>query len=325
MDVIYYSFIVLLFAACIFLFEGVWLWWTGTYGGGAQRIARRLKLMSARDQVGSERVSILKQRRYSTSDAIDKLLRSLPKSAALDTLIVQSGLKLSVAQFITASLVMCAIGLLLALNFAAAPVLLLVLPASLMGLPYLMLLRARTARLKKIEGQLPDTADFLGRALRAGHSFANVLQMAGEELPDPIGGEFKFSAEEIVYGVSMNQSMHNLAARIPLTDLRYLVIAVLIQRESGGNLAEILGNISIIIRKRLKLLGQIRTLTAEGKMSAWILGLLPFVVVLVMSITSPDYISELWIDPKGIRLLWFAAGMLIVGLFWMRKVIRIRV
>ena len=325
MDIIFYSFVVLLFAACIFLFEGAWLWWAGTYGSGAQRITRRLKLMSARDQVGSERVSILKQRRYSKSHAIDKLLRNVPGSGALDTLIVQTGLKLSVAQLMIASLLLCAIALLLVFNTAAAPILKVVLPILSMGLPYLLLLRARAARLNKIEGQLPDMADFLGRALRAGHSFANVLQMAGEELPDPIGGEFKFSAEEIVYGVSMSQAMHNLASRIPLTDLRYLVIAVLIQRESGGNLAEILGNISIIIRKRLKLLGQIRVLSAEGKMSAWILGLLPFAVVLAMSLTSPDYISELWTDPKGIRLLWCAAGMLTVGLFWMRKVIRIRV
>ena len=122
-----------------------------------------------------------------------------------------------------------------------------------------------------------------------------------------------------------NEALHNLADRIPLTDLRYLVIAVLIQRESGGNLAEILGNISHIIRERLKLIAQVRVLSAEGRMSAWILGLLPFVVMVMMSITNPHYISMLWTDPTGVQLLWYGAGMILFGVLWLRRVIHIRV
>ena len=116
-----------------------------------------------------------------------------------------------------------------------------------------------------------------------------------------------------------------MAARIPLTDLRYLVIAVLIQREAGGNLAEILGNISQIIRARLKLVAQVRVLSAEGRMSAWVLGLLPFVLMLMMTLTSPSYIAILWTDPLGVRLLWYGAGMLLFGALWLRKLIHIRI
>jgi tight adherence protein B len=123
----------------------------------------------------------------------------------------------------------------------------------------------------------------------------------------------------------MSEALHNMAARIPLTDLRYLIIAVLIQRESGGNLAEILGNISTIIRSRLKLLAQVRVLSAEGRMSAWILGLLPLAVMLTLTVVNPDYVSLLWTDPTGQRLLWYAAGMVLFGVFWLRKLIRIRV
>ena len=123
----------------------------------------------------------------------------------------------------------------------------------------------------------------------------------------------------------LNEALHNLADRIPLTDLRYLVIAVVIQRESGGNLAEILGNISHIIRERLKLIAQVRVLSAEGRMSAWVLGLLPFAVVIIMSILNPRYISLLWAEPAGIQLLWYAAGMILVGVIWLRKLIHIRV
>src|SRR5476649_2109240 len=123
----------------------------------------------------------------------------------------------------------------------------------------------------------------------------------------------------------MNQALHNLALRVPLTDLRYLVIAVLIQRESGGNLAEVLGNISRMIRARLKLLAQVRVMSAEGRMSAWILCLLPFAVLLVMTAANPAYISLLWTDPIGVRLMWYAGAGGFAGVCWMRSIIRIRV
>jgi tight adherence protein B len=161
--------------------------------------------------------------------------------------------------------------------------------------------------------------------MRAGHSFTNVLQMVGTEMPEPIAGEFRIAHEEINYGVPMHEALTNLAGRIPLTDLRYLVIAVLIQREAGGNLAEILGNISHIIRQRLKLVAQVRVLSAEGRMSAWVLGLLPFAVIIMMSLTSPDYISVLWHDPIGVKMLWYGAGMIVLGAMWLRRLIHIRI
>ncbi|MBC7685155.1 MAG: type II secretion system F family protein, partial [Bdellovibrionales bacterium] len=184
---------------------------------------------------------------------------------------------------------------------------------------------ARTARLIKIEEQLPEAADFLARAMRAGHSFTNVLQMVGTELPEPLSGEFRAAHEEINYGVPMNEALYNLADRIPLTDLRYLVIAVVIQRESGGNLAEILGNISHIIRERLKLLAKVRVLSAEGRMSAWILGLMPFCVMAFMAVVNTKYVSLLWTDPTGIKLLWYGMGMIVIGVLWIRRLIHIRV
>jgi tight adherence protein B len=152
-----------------------------------------------------------------------------------------------------------------------------------------------------------------------------VLQIVGNELPEPLSSEFRIAREEINYGVPLNEALHNMAARIPLTDLRYLVIAVVIQRESGGNLAEILGNISQIIRARLKLVAQVRVLSAEGRMSAWILGALPFFVMGMMLLINPGYISMLWTDPVGVRLLWYAAGMIAFGVLWLRNVIRIHI
>ena len=330
MDAFFYGFVVLLFAAVILAFEGFYLWWMSTHGAAARRIARRLQVMSG--GLGSrsgERISILKQRRYSQAPALDRLLHRFKPAHGIDALLVQSGASWSVAQFVAASVggMLLALMLPLALPAAAgmpAPVRALVATGGLL-LPWGLLRRKRMRRLVRIEHQLPEAADFIARALRAGHSFTNVLQIVGNELPEPLAGEFRVAREEINYGVPMNEALHGLAARIPLTDLRYLVIAVLIQRESGGNLAEILGNISQIIRARLKLVAHVRVLSAEGRMSAWILGLLPLVVMGVMMVSSPDYITMLWTDPSGQRLLWIGVGMIAFGVVWLRKVIRIRV
>ncbi len=325
MDGIFTAFAVLLFAAVILMLEGAWLWWSGAHGGAARRIAKRLRLMAATGQGGIERVDILKRRTYSRHAALDKLLRRVARLATLDRLLLQAGVRWSVAQFLGASLFMMALGLLLPqmLNTPFLPAAGMLAGAA--ALPWLLLMRIRGARLRKLEQQLPEAADFLGRALRAGHSFANVMQMVGEELPDPIASEFKFAYEEINYGVPMNEALHNLALRVPLTDLRYLVIAVLIQRESGGNLAEVFGNISRLIRARLKLLAQVRVMSAEGRMSAWILGLLPLGVMLLMTLSNPAYVRVLWTDPIGVRLMWYALGVAMFGVLWMRKLIRIHI
>jgi tight adherence protein B len=325
MDLVFSSFVVLLFAAAILAFEGAWLWWSGTHGSGARRIAKRLRLMAGRGEGGGDKLSILKQRRYSASPPLDHALRRIPQTALIERLLLQAGARWTVAQFLAGSGVALIVGLLLPMFWPMPVMPALGVAAGALLLPYGLLLRVRGARLRKLEEQLPETADFLGRALRAGHSFANVLQMVGDELPDPIAGEFKFAYEEINYGVPMNEALYNLATRVPLTDLRYLVIAVLIQRESGGNLAEILDNISRLIRARLKLLGQVRVLSAEGRMSAWVLGLMPIAMLMVMSLANPKYISVLWTDPTGVRLLWYAAGASVIGVLWMRRVVRIRV
>lgn len=325
MDGLFTAFVVMLFAAVILLIEGVWLWWSGVHGSAARRISKRLRLMSAGGQGGIERVDILKRRSYSSNPALEKLLRRLASLAVLDRLLLQAGVRWSVAQFVGCSLAMLALGLLLPqmLHMPVVPAVGVLALATCV--PWILLMRVRGARLHKLEEQLPEAADFLGRALRAGHSFANVMQMVGDEMPDPIAGEFKFAYEEINYGVPMNEALHNLALRVPLTDLRYLVIAVLIQRESGGNLAEVFGNISRLIRARLKLLAQVRVMSAEGRMSAWVLGLLPLGVMALMMVSNPAYVKVLWTDPIGVTLVWYALAMAAGGVLWMRKLIRIRV
>lgn len=325
MDSSFYAFVVLLFAAVVLAVEGAYLWWSATHGKGARRIASRLHLMSGGRDGSSDAVSILKQRRLSRSPALDRLLAKVPYIGKLDHLLLQSGLRWTVARLVQLTVVVPLAAFLLLRMLHLQALLVSILTALCVALPLLQVRRARARRLQKIEEQLPEVADFLARALRAGHAFTNALQMVGEEFPEPISGEFRATHEEINYGVPMHAALTNLAARVPLTDLGYLVIAVLIQRESGGNLAELLGNVGRIIRDRLKLLGQVRVLSAEGRMSAWVLGVLPFAVALAMHLTKPDYLALLWQSPTASRLLVCSLSMVVFSIFWMRHIIRIRV
>jgi tight adherence protein B len=325
MDALFYAFVVFLFAAAVLGIEGAYLWWVGKHGAAARRIARRLQVMSGSPGRSGERISILKQRPYSRNVAFDRVLHRIALAHRIDALLVQAGAAQTVGQFLAVSSGCMVAAVLVSLAWPLpVPVRLLVAVLGL-SLPWILLRRARQRRLVRIEQQLPDAADFIARALRAGHSFSNVLQIVGNELPEPLSGEFRTAREEINYGVPMNEALHGMAARIPLTDLRYLIIAVLIQRESGGNLAEILGNISGIIRARLKLVAHVRVLSAEGRMSAMILTALPFAVLGVMMAANPTYVSMLWTEPQGQRMLWRSLFMLVVGIVWLRKIIRIRI
>lgn len=325
MDILYLVFGVLVFLAVGLSVEGAYLWWNTAKGPEAKRVARRLRLMSAGLSHEREEVSILKTRMLSESPAIERLLLRAPRIGQLDRLLEQSGLTWSVAEFLGLMLLAAVAGAAVALYFNMTPLVVFVAAAILGALPVAYLLNARGNRIVKVERSLPDALDLISRALRAGHAFPTAMKMVGDELSDPIGGEFRTLFDEVNYGVSMPAAMLNLASRIPLTDLRYFVIAVLIQRESGGNLAELLDNISSIIRARLKLLGQVRVLSAEGRLSAWILTLLPVAVAVVMNFVNPAFLSVLWKDPVGLRLIGGAVLLIMFGIFWMWRIVRIHV
>jgi len=325
MDTLYLVFGVFLFIAVVLLVEGAYLMWNTSKGPEAKRIARRLRLMSAGTSVAGDEISILKTRMLSESPAIERLLLQAPRVKQLDRVLEQSGLTWSVAELLGMMLLLAVAGAAVVLYFGMTFFFALIAVVIVGALPFVYVFRARAKRMVKVEQQLPDALDLIGRALRAGHAFPTAVKMISDELNDPIGGEFRTLFDEVNYGVSMHTALLNLAARIPVTDLRYFVIAVLIQRETGGNLAELLDNIAAIIRARLKLFGQIRVLSAEGKLSAWILTLLPIGVALVMNVVNPGYIGVLWKDPMGLRLIGGAVLLMIFGIFWMWRIVKIHV
>ncbi|MBB3121355.1 type II secretion system F family protein [Pseudoduganella violacea] len=325
MDYLYYITGIVVFVAVVLLIEGIYLSWNSSKGPEAERVARRLRMMSAGSHGGQQNNSMIKQRLLAQSPAMQRLLLEIPRIGQLDRLLEQSGLAWSVADLLglTALSFASAVGLGLWLHLP----LLMLLPLALGAacLPMLMIVRAKAKRLEHIDQQLPDALDLIGRAVRAGHAFPTAMKMVGDEMRDPIAAEFRTAFDEVNFGISMTDALMNLATRVPSTDLRYFVIAVLIQRETGGNLAELLDNISAIIRARIKLMGQVRVLSAEGRMSAWVLGLLPFGAALMIQLTSPQFLEVLYTDPGGRKMLGMAAFLMFLGVLLMRKIIRIHV
>jgi tight adherence protein B len=322
---LFLAFVVLAFVAAVLLLEGLYLTWAAYKGPEAKRIEQRLRAMSAGGAGGAE-ASILKQRMLSESPELQRLLLGVPRIQELDRLLQQSGSRWSVSFLLGITLLTGAIAF-----FAATfiPFLHWIFAALIAAagavLPLLYIVRKRTLRLRKIVEQLPDALDLISRALKAGHAFPTGLQMVGEETKDPIAGEFRIVHDEINFGVAVPAALMNLANRVPSPDMRQFVIAVLIQRETGGNLTELLANISALIRQRLKLLMKIRVLSAEGRLSAWILCLLPFFLAGVINLINPRFMSVLWTDPMGLKMIYAALVMMAVGALWMRKIIRIRV
>lgn len=324
MDYLFYVFVILIFVAVVLLIEGLYLNWNSSRGPEAARADRRLRMLSGGEDVAKS-LSIVKERPLSDSPDLQKLLVRVPRIEVLDRTLHQSGKSWNVAQFLGLSFAAFFLSF-VALGFTALPLLLkLLVAAAVATLPYLWVLSAKGKRLRRLEEQLPDALDLMARALRAGHAFPTALKMVGDEMTDPLATEFRLASDEVNFGVSMQAALTNLAARVPSTDLRYFVIAVLIQRETGGNLSELLTSISAIIRARMKLMGQIRVLSAEGRMSAWVLSLLPFGAAGMIQMMNPEFLEVLYTDPAGQKMLMAAGVMMVVGILAMRKIIRIRV
>lgn len=317
-------FAVIAFVAVVLLVEGLYMMWNSYKGPDAAKIEQRLRALSASSD-SSELSAVLKNRMLSKTPAIERLLLGIPRINHLDRFLLQSGLEWTVAALLSVSLLFGAI-VCLALSYAnALPLLQLGVTLAAAFLPFAYVQWKRSRRLRRMEQQLPDTLDLIGRAMRAGHALPSGLQMVGQEMVDPIAKEFRITNDEINFGVSMQQALTNLSERVPITDVRYFVVAVLVQREAGGNLTEVLDNLSKLIRSRLKFHARIKVLTTEGRMSAWVLGLLPFGLAILLYIANRPFISVLWTDPAGIKIAQIVLGMMAFGAIWLYKLIQIRV
>jgi tight adherence protein B len=320
----YLVMLVLVFVAVMLLLEGLYVMWRTYRGPQAMKLQSRLHALSATHD-STQQTQLLRQRMLSELPLLERYLQTVPRLRGLDKLILQSGLNWTVSKLLAGCLVAGILGWLATMMGLHQTVVVGALAAIVLGsLPLLYVRYRRKERLGRIERQLPDTLDLLTRALRAGHAFSAALKMAGEEMAQPIAGEFSTVHDEVNFGVSLQQALTHLSERVPLTDLRYFVVAVLIQRESGGNLTEILTNLSQLIRERLKLMGRVRVLSSEGRLSAWILGLMPFFLAGVMNLMNPEFMKPLWTDPIGISIIQYTLTLMVIGAVIMRKIIKIR-
>jgi tight adherence protein B len=256
---------------------------------------------------------------------LDRLLKKNETAAELKRTIEQADLHLTVGRLLLFSLMATVLGMLMASMLVVSKAVVVLLGLVAGAVPFLHVLYKRKQRFDKFRADLPEALEMISRALSAGHSFPASLHLISEEMPDPIGGEFARLYEEQAVGLSLKAAMQNLMQRIPLLELKMCVIAVLVQRETGGNLAEVLDTSASTIRDRFRILEDLNTLTMSSRMSAGVLCALPFVVVCLILVINPDFLDPLFYDPRGHKLLWLAGGLQISGLLMVRKILRIRI
>jgi tight adherence protein B len=316
--------LVVAFVAIVAALEGGYMLWNDARGPEVQRMERRVRMVSA-GRAGTAAAELLKRRQGDDAPLLDRLLMALPRVSQLDRFIVQAGLQFGVARLLSFMLGFGIATFLIALVARAPFGMALLIGAGAGALPLLWVSIKRDRRMRQIEAQLPDAIDLIARALRAGHSFPAAVQMVAEESPDPLAAEFRTAHDEVNFGLALDEAFRNLANRVPSDDMRFFVIAVLLQRETGGNLAEVLINIANLVRSRFKLLAKVRVLSAEGRLSAWILAAMPVVIGAIINIMNPAFMSLLWTDPAGINLIYACLILFVIGVFWMWRLVKIRV
>jgi len=238
-------------------------------------------------------------------------------------LLEQSGTRMTAGTYVLLTLMVGAIAAALAYRIAGEPLIAIAAAVFAARVPTAVLRMQRTRRIQKFEEQFPEGLALISRALRAGHTFTTGLAMVAEEMPQPIGPEFKALYDQQNYGMPIGDALKEFARRVPLLDARFFVTAVLIQRESGGNLSEILDNIASVIRDRFRVKRQIRVVSAHARMTGWVLVCIPPALALILSLINPDHFKTLTGSPLGIKMIWAAVGLQTIGTLVIRKMIKL--
>jgi tight adherence protein B len=299
-----------------------WLLIVRTEDQAHRQLRRRLKGAPLREKARSDVIKATES--LSSVPAFDRLLgRAAPLLRPLRKLIRESAVAISPGAFVLLTGAL-ALGGFFAVSFAVPwQAIAAIAGCILASIPYLYLKYRRSSRLNKFEEQFPDAIDLIARALRAGHAFTTGLGMVSEEVPDPVGTEFKLLYEHQNFGLPLPDALKQFAERIPLLDARFFVTAVLTQREAGGNLSEVLDNLSSVIRDRFKVKRQVRVLSAHGRITGWVLTALPPVMAVVFFMIIPDTMRLLIDDPLGVKMVIAAVLMQLAGALVIRKLVNI--
>lgn len=323
------SLIVVLVFLGVFTVATLLLVATGT--GASEQAKRTLASLdsalatSSKSEMSDLLVDVRRNELMSSIPLVDRWLLKIELAPRLRSLLYQADLKWTVGGLI----LMCSAAFAIPayLTYLRTNTLLIAVAVGLAGgyLPVAYVLHKRTQRMKKFEQGLPEALDLIVSALRVGHSLSSALGLVTRECPDPVGTEFKVCFDEQNYGLELKAAMDNLTTRIPLQDLRMVATAILIQKESGGNLAEVLEGTSAVIRERFRLKREILTHTAQGRLTGLILTLLPIALGCALYFIAPKMMSILWTRALGIKLMYAAAGMMVVGGLIIRKIVNMDV
>ena len=318
------SFLVFVFA--LFLVLGAYL--LATHGSDKKRVRLQKRLSEALlHSAHTEDIDVVLARNELMSEIplLNRTLINIQAALQLKRMLDQADLQITPSRLMMFSFMAGMLGAL------AASVLTVFIPLMILAglvcaaLPFIHVYWKRAKRFNAFLENLPDALDLISRALSAGHAFSEALHMVSMEMPEPIATEFRKAYEEQNLGLSVKLALENLTARMPLLDLKMCVTAILIQRETGGNLAEILEKVSYTIRERFRIMGDLKTLTTSSRMSAWLLCGLPIFVALMVTVMNPDYMSVLWKDQRGHYLIALALFMQISGMLIVRKILQIKI
>jgi tight adherence protein B len=290
-----------------------------------QRLTARIEEVTSIDTPQDDPADLVKNRHEGPLPALDRLAAGTAKGSALAAWVEQSGVNISLSALLLISF-LCA-GLLgmvagMALRMGIGWV---IGGCAGFSLPFVFVRVKRTRRLHTFEEGFPEALDLMARALKAGHAFATGLKMVADEMSEPIGPEFRKTFDEQNFGLPLKDALANLTVRIPLLDMRFFSTAVLIQRETGGNLSEILENLAHVVRERFKILRQVRVYTAHGRLTGYVLLALPVFLAIALAFINPEHMQLLFRERLGHMMLAATVIMQIIGYFWIRQVVKIEV
>lgn len=314
-----------IFITVILLIEGGFIAYRIFRDSEARRTKHRLRTLSAGGSGAAREIDIVRKRLLSEVPWLSRLLLKINRAQQLDRLLEHANTRMTLGFFIFLSILLAALGIIIVLMLGMHMAIAVLIGVLFGAMPFLYLISLRQKRMEKFQEQLPDALDLMARALRAGHAFSGGMKMVAEEFDDPLGTEFRKTIDEINFGVGVDLAMKNLVLRVDCPDLQFFVVSVIIQRETGGNLAEILEKIALLVRERFKLYGKIRSLAAEGKLSAVILLALPPVMAMYFVVVQPEYVGLLISDPIGIAMIVGALIMMALGTYVMKRMIEIKV
>ncbi len=318
---------VLAFLAVVALVEGIYLIWQTSWVEGRSKIRRRLHGLAAARETDRGQLEILREHPYSADPVLNRILVRTPGVKAADRLLQQAGSDATVVQLFALQVLGTLLVALVLVLGAGTVGPLAVLAGALLGVggPVLYLRQRRQRRQRRFVELLPDTMDFLARGLRSGSPFTASLQYAAREMPSPVSDELAIAFDEINYGLEVEQALRNLQARVGSKDVAYFVTAVLIQRRTGGNLAEVLVRIAAMLRERQRTLKEVQVQAAEMKLSAHVLIALPIFVAGFLSLFRWEYMAVLFEHPAGLTIVGAQLMMMGVGYLVMRRMVNFRI